>query len=86
LKIAAPLVCLLSIIILAHGTEPLPAGAEQGSHLPPLGDGLGRVVPVPEGVAIARLTTTLFSAAVKPASLPPLHGWRLVQTRWIALK
>ena len=63
---------------VAHAAELVPTGPEQRRHLSPPGDGLGRVAPVPEGVAIARRRTDAVSTAVKPTASPSLYGQSMV--------
>src|SRR5687767_5880310 len=58
---------------VAHGIEPVPAGADQGRRFPALGNGLGGIEPMLQGVPVARWAANPVSAAVHPAPLPPRH-------------
>jgi hypothetical protein len=50
------------------------AGPEQRCLLPPPGDGFGRIAPMLQGIAVAWLTTALFSPAVHSAARLPAQG------------
>jgi hypothetical protein len=52
---------------VAHRPELVPTGAQQHRHLPPPGNGLGGVVPVLQGVAVARRRPAPVSPVMHPA-------------------
>jgi hypothetical protein len=64
---------------VAHAAELIPAGAKQRRHHPPLGDGLGSVAAMPEGVAVTFGRSAAFSATVKPTASPSRHSGRLAR-------
>jgi hypothetical protein len=51
------------------------AGAEQRRHFPPLGDGLGGVVPILQRIVVAARSATPVSAIVHAS---PHHGHRKI--------
>jgi hypothetical protein len=52
---------------VAHRPELVPTGPEQRRHLPPPGNGFGGVVPVLQGVAVARRRPAPVSPVMHPA-------------------
>jgi hypothetical protein len=64
---------------VAHRPKLILAGPEQRRHLPPPGNGLGRVAPMFQGIVVARLFADAVSPSMESTAGPSRHSRRLAR-------